>query len=973
MGDPSRVPSAEELERLTHAFQSNPASGAFVSLGEAFILLGRPRDAIEVGATGLRANPESVEGRIMVATAFAQLHKWKEAQAELLKVVKKDRNNARGFRLLGEVLMRRADYERALPVLQHAQNLSPADPSILSLLRRARANQPLDPPPPIPTPLSPRGNGHGAAGDARPMTDEFEQLPTRVASDAYKASALNAETYDADQQALGRMELEKRQQAGPAAPQERSSRQRPDARGRDDDAPARPVEHHAPPPAEDPFAPLTQRGAAVSRPPAPPPARPQPPMEVRGSSPMPAMEPQDAERQKRPSAAPPPSVRPRVLSAQKPKAAAQTALRQSAAVGEQYLNNLLTAGLLDVPNVRARDVDFDVAPDRTWGRSTKRMFIYLFVLLVVGVGGAGGWYWYSEKQKAEDVARLLGEAKALVDSGDYDDLYKGGELARSAMKLDPDSSYAIAVYAENTGLAALLYEELDANEVERAMELIKKQIKTVSDLGYRETLVGRSAATLALLDELEDDAVGRLKETKSQLEEYLKTSPDDRLARWLLARVFLAEGDREKAKVSLEQAYSRGEGPVIAGIELADLILDDGDFAGALDLYNKALEKSPQHLLAYSGRSLARSERSADPDEAISDLNVGLADPKGLRVAAYKSLGLATAWLQQEDYEAFKRDLDQASGTRVFEPRYLVRVALLRVAQGKLGEAGEIRARIKWYSDKPQEHPLVAILDAQLLHELAGLPTEALTKIGKREGLRASKLRGRALFDLGKTKEALLQLEDALAIAPDDMEAQVWAAACRILGDGDERRKAIDELDRLARKAKTKSVKVVQGIALARIGDDKAARTELEASLDGITDEYPNPLEYRGRIALAEIEFKEGALDKAIDQLEKAFKLAPGYLPAQDLKCRILAATIEPAQARESCTAVVNAGVATWGAELALVKSFAPIDAEEKPEAIKGITRAKEKGAPIPALQEVILLLADETVFDQMGVPKPKP
>ena len=95
----------------------------------------------------------------MVARAHAALHEWKEAQTDLLKVVKADRANRRGFALLGEVLLRRSDYERAIPVLQHAQNLDPANPAVLALLKRARAGQPLDPPSPIPKPVSARRSG----------------------------------------------------------------------------------------------------------------------------------------------------------------------------------------------------------------------------------------------------------------------------------------------------------------------------------------------------------------------------------------------------------------------------------------------------------------------------------------------------------------------------------------------------------------------------------------------------------------------------------------------------------------------------------------------------------------------------------------------------------------------------------------------------------------------------------------------
>ena len=93
----------------------------------------------------------------------------------------------------------------------------------------------------------------------------------------------------------------------------------------------------------------------------------------------------------------PPGVRPRVVPVEKPRDAAQASLRQSAAVGEHYLNNLLLGGLLDVPRVRVPDAHYDLSPGRRWGRSTMRMFVYLFVLLFMGIGGAGAWYWYAEQ------------------------------------------------------------------------------------------------------------------------------------------------------------------------------------------------------------------------------------------------------------------------------------------------------------------------------------------------------------------------------------------------------------------------------------------------------------------------------------------------------------------------------------------------------------------------------------------------
>src|SRR3954462_12216911 len=157
MVDPDRRPTAQEIEELIDLVRRDPASPAFIDLGEAYLALGRPRDAIVVGNLGIEAAPDSLEGRVMLARAHASLHQWKEAQGELLRVVKVDRSNRQGFALLGEVLLRRQDFERAVPVLQHAQNLEPTSPQILSMLKRARSGQTLDAPPPVPQPVPPRG------------------------------------------------------------------------------------------------------------------------------------------------------------------------------------------------------------------------------------------------------------------------------------------------------------------------------------------------------------------------------------------------------------------------------------------------------------------------------------------------------------------------------------------------------------------------------------------------------------------------------------------------------------------------------------------------------------------------------------------------------------------------------------------------------------------------------------------------
>jgi tetratricopeptide repeat protein len=440
MVDPDRRPTAQEIEELIDLVRRDPGSPAFIDLGEAYLALGRPRDAIGVGNLGLEANPESLEGRVMLARAHAALHQWKEAQGELLRVVKIDRSNRQGFALLGEVLLRRQDFERAVPVLQHAQNLDPTSPQILAMLKRARAGQALEPPPPVPTPVPPRGE-----------TDNGQQI------------------------------LRSRGPGGPVPPQSQPPRSRP-----------------GPPPMGSPMVPTAAPAMPTMAIDPAPDWRNEPATE---HMPPPSFaEPSHHARSKPPSIAPPPlsveGVRPRIIQSAKPQNAAAASLRQSAAVGESYLNDLLTGGLLDVAGVRVPDSDFDLRPDRRWGRSTRRAFIFLFVVLVLGIGGGGTWYWWSEKQKSEAVARLQHESQIAIPAGDFDGFETCIKKLGEALDKDKTSLLSYAYFAECTGLEALLY-GTDAERVDGALKFTK-DIKD-DEPGARELLIGKSALELSRL------------------------------------------------------------------------------------------------------------------------------------------------------------------------------------------------------------------------------------------------------------------------------------------------------------------------------------------------------------------------------------------------------------------------------------------------------------------------------------------
>jgi tetratricopeptide (TPR) repeat protein len=863
MVDPDRRPTAQEIEELIDLVRRDPASPAFIDLGEAYLALGRPRDALQVGNVGLAAAPDSLEGRIMVARAHVATHQWKEAQGELLRVVKVDRGSRAGFALLGEVLLRRLDFERAVPVLQHAQNLDPTSPQILAMLKRARAGQGLDPPPPLPTPVPPRGEtDHG-----QPIVRSRNQVAAAVAPTLVPGAAVAPPNLRPRASAAQPMPMVPA--ASPAMPT-MAVEPPPDWR-------SEPATEAAAPPS---FADASAGVTAASR------------------SARPALPPASVE-----------GVRPRIVQAARPQNAAAASLRQSAAVGESYLNDLLTGGLLDVAGVRVPDADFDLRPDRRWGRSTRRAFVFLFIVLVLGIGGGGTWYWWSEKQKAETVARLQRESQAAILLGDHDGFETCIKKLGDALKYDKTSLLTYAYFAECAGLDTLLY-GADPDNADNALK-IAREVKP-DQPGAREMLIGRAALELAQLG-LKVGAPGSsqtaiaqvakttLAEQRKALDAYGDKHDADKWVKWLRGRALLAAGERKAARAMIKAAADGDDGVVVATIDIADLLVDDGQLDDALATYDRAAarvkehppakdQQARPHPLIIVGRALGRVESAQVTDETLGELSVSLTGTQPARLQAYRDLAQALAAAVTQDNVKAKETLQKATGGSrpPNEPRFWARVAWAYLLRGDVAGTTGARSRIVWFGQgKAEDDPVVQLVDAGLLLA-AGLPDKALALAERLAGVRPQILRAYADLDLGKPRDALKEADAVLKKSPDSIEAKILREQARMEStEGKERGEATEALEKLARQVKNKIGLHALGVAHFVNGNLKDAQSRLEQAVADLSDDTPNPLAYRSYTTLAEILLASGDLPGARKQAEAAYKLNPGYFPGSGLLARV--------------------------------------------------------------------------------------
>lgn len=861
MVDLDRRPTAHQMEELIDAARRDP-SAAFVQLGEAYLALGRPKDVLEVCHVGLAQSPDNIEGRVLLARAFFALHQWKEAQAELLRVVKVDRSNGPGFALLGEVLLRRGDIERAVPVLQHAQNLDPTSSQILIMLKRARSGEPLDPPQPVPIPVLPRDIAVVQAS-----------APTRI---------------------------------GPAMV------------------------------FPEPVAAAKPRPAAAS------------------NVPVPSID----------------GVRPRLVSGHKPKNAAAAALRQSAAVGENYLNELLTGGLLDVAGVRIPDVQYDLRPDRRWGRSARRSFVVLFLLLFMGLGGGGAWYFWTERQKVVAVARLQRDAKEQGADGSYAGLEAALASLGSALGKDNDNTLTMAYVAEAAGLQALLY-GTDVIPAERAIKGAASEIKEPAELGYRELLIGRAAAKLAQVADARAQTT-MLYEAIDLLDGYLATRQDDRWARWLKGRALLIAGERKAGFAMIRQAAGGDGGLIVAKIDVADLTSDDGEFDKAIELYDEVEKLSKDHPLVVLGKALARAENDIDNAVAIDELNVKLDKPLGPRVAAYRGLALAFAHIDVEDYPRAK---EAAAGSEVSEARFQARRAWLQLQLGNIEAARNARALVLWYGKKNAEPDPGAILIDVGLEVAAGLGAIALEHAVQIKDLRGRRLAAWALIDLDRPREALVEIEKVLAKAPESVEAKALRDYAKtVSGSAKEREEGVASLDKLARNANSKATRHLLGKALVRIGKVQEGQAELEQALVDISDEHPHPIEYRTRTALAELQIAQGKLADASKEIAEALKINPGFFPAFGVQAQLQLKAGKPDAAYASLQPIVEKSLTPsialpWAESLATRKGST---AKDKQRAAEILLKLKADSPSVSAAELARIATLFDPILAETFVPAKK-
>lgn len=146
--------SPAELAKLEHAFATDPGSEAYKPLAEAYLGMGRFMEAMVVCKKGVKAHPNVVDPRLLLARVYAEQGKDKKALEELqgaLQVAPEDKS---ALRMAGGLQVKTGEVDAGKSNLLKAWKLDPADTATLDAMKLHQVDVPAAVAPPPPPPLA---------------------------------------------------------------------------------------------------------------------------------------------------------------------------------------------------------------------------------------------------------------------------------------------------------------------------------------------------------------------------------------------------------------------------------------------------------------------------------------------------------------------------------------------------------------------------------------------------------------------------------------------------------------------------------------------------------------------------------------------------------------------------------------------------------------------------------------------------
>ncbi|MFC1452043.1 tetratricopeptide repeat protein [Verrucomicrobiota bacterium] len=421
-----------------------------------------------------------------------------------------------------------------------------------------------------------------------------------------------------------------------------------------------------------------------------------------------------------------------------------------------------------------------------------------------------------------------------------------------------------AAPSNETALAVLVTCLRDAGETEAAMERARHALAVVRPRS-RDLLL--MAGDLAL-------KLNAAKEAEGYFRNALEDEPDLVVARVGLARSLRVRGDTVSAISVLERVLEFGPEDS-AAVELADILVFQGKWVDALEMYREISERSPD-LVGARERLAELLVRTGKPDAGYSTATNLLADyPNSVRGHLIVADLFLTRRLASLAVEHCRKAIE-------IDPRVVQSHSLLARAYVEAGSMEEAVEELRWL-EKATPDDLRVKLDLVYCYEQLGMPDraeeslEVATRTHPESAIPHVKL-GQMNTARDDHKAAILSYRAALEIDPKQPVALNNLADLLLRSRG-ESEDAVAEAAELALRARR--LRPDDPVIADTVGWALYHQGELDKALAALSYAARKlPRTPAVRYHLAEVLYKMGEQDAAETQLEAALSLSSNFKDA---------------------------------------------------------------------------------------------
>jgi tetratricopeptide (TPR) repeat protein len=462
----------------------------------------------------------------------------------------------------------------------------------------------------------------------------------------------------------------------------------------------------------------------------------------------------------------------------------------------------------------------------------SRAWQYLLVALIVIAGGAVGGLQLRKLRLDWEIDGARRRADELMASDTYAGYLRAIDLYRDVLAVRSLPGDLASLARAQAALAA----EFDEGygDAQAAVQALGADDAT----GGPDAPLARAYLALA-----QRDAAGAL----AQLDLLAAQVSEHPFASYLTGRARLLTGDAQAALAAFQQAAERTPRPMFL-VWLGHAHRALGREKDAADAFARALAQVPGHPAALLGRAelAASGQDAAVPGAAKGELEPALealiadgARPLGQQTIGVSSGQMARAALALVALRA--RGGDQAGARRALQQLQAMRregdpdfAVILAQAQAQLGDTDAALAELAAVAEAWPTRLDARMAWAELALRAGNLDAARKALIGV-QGMdsaiagnaRALTLRGRTRLALGSVDTALADLDAALALHPDLLDAVVARAEVDLArGDATS---AAARLGPRAGEGASAEVRLVHAAALRGSGQYDQARTVLEA------------------------------------------------------------------------------------------------------------------------------------------------